>query len=70
MYCYKRLDYFWPDISGRAGANYPEPDFTSLLHTLKKGWDTEDFEKSIAPVLAVIGANDKDNALSGSVYNY
>jgi hypothetical protein len=70
VYCYKRLDYFWPDISGRAGTNYPEPDINSLLHTLKKGWNSEAYEKSTVPILAEIGTNDLDNVSSGRFYNY
>jgi hypothetical protein len=38
VYCYKRLDYFWPDISGRVGAiNLEQLD--TLLLSLKTYWD-------------------------------
>lgn len=44
--------------------------FISLLHILNKIWDTETYEKEIAPIIAGIDDYEGSNQIEGKIYAY
>jgi hypothetical protein len=55
---------------GRAVQNNFEPDFTSLLQSLGRDWDTVNFEKVTEPLLTSIDHQNHQNISKGKVYEY
>jgi hypothetical protein len=55
---------------GRSKANNFEPYIISLLHTLKRIWDTASYEKETAPIVAGIDEYESSNQIKGKLYAY
>jgi hypothetical protein len=55
---------------GRSKANNFEPYIISLLHALNKMWDSAQYAKETAPIIAALDDNETSNQMKGNIYAY
>lgn len=55
---------------GRPKANNFEPHLENILLALNQSWDSSNYEKDTAPIVALIDEKESSNQIKGKIYAY